>query len=39
MLLSVLLTMVIKIGVENSEDGKWIATLMSGDVEENKQEK
>lgn len=38
MLLSVLLTMVIKIGLENSEDGKWIATLMSGDVEENKQE-
>lgn len=34
MLLSVLLTMVIKIGLENSEDGKWIATLLSGDVEE-----
>lgn len=34
MLLSVLLTMVIKIGLENSEDGKWIATLLSSDVEE-----
>ncbi|NLC09270.1 MAG: AI-2E family transporter [Gammaproteobacteria bacterium] len=36
MLLSVLLTMVIKIGLENSEDGKWIATLLSGDVEDSK---
>lgn len=36
MLLSVLLTMVIKIGLENSEDGKWVATLLSADVEDSK---
>jgi len=34
MLLSVLLTMVIKIALENSQDGKWLAILLSGDVEE-----
>ncbi|HUH57973.1 MAG TPA: AI-2E family transporter [Pseudomonadales bacterium] len=34
MLLSVLLTMVIKIGLENSQDGQWLAILLSGDVEE-----
>lgn len=34
MLLSVLLTMVIKIGLENSQDGKWIAILLSGEVSE-----
>lgn len=34
MLLSVLLTMVIKIGLENSQDGKWLAILLSGDVAE-----
>lgn len=36
MLLSVLLTMVIKIGLESSQDGKWLAILLSGDVEEEK---
>lgn len=36
MLLSVLLTMVIKIGLESSKDGKWLAILLSGDVEEEK---
>lgn len=39
MLLSVLLTMVIKIGLENSQDGKWLAILLSGDVEEQSIEK
>lgn len=34
MLLSVPLTMIIKIGLESSQDGKWIAILLSGDVEE-----
>ncbi|WP_093328995.1 AI-2E family transporter [Thalassotalea agarivorans] len=35
MLLSVPLTMVIKIGLENSEDGRWLAVLLSGeDIEE-----
>lgn len=34
MLLSVLLTMVIKIGLENSQEGKWLAILLSGNVQE-----
>ena len=34
MLLSVPLTMVLKIGLESSEEGKWFAVLLSGDVEE-----
>lgn len=34
MLLSVPLTMIIKIGLESSQDGKWIAILLSGDAEE-----
>ena len=31
MLLSVPLTMIIKIGLESSEEGKWLAVLLSGD--------
>ncbi|MGB1197988.1 MAG: AI-2E family transporter [Thalassotalea sp.] len=31
MLLSVPLTMIIKIGLESSEDGRWLAVLLSGD--------
>jgi len=31
MLLSVPLTMIIKIGLESSEEGRWFAILLSGD--------
>ena len=31
MLLSVPLTMIFKIGLESSEEGKWLAVLLSGD--------
>ncbi len=33
MLLSVPLTMIIKIGLESSQEGKWFAVLLSGDDE------
>ncbi|WP_462158554.1 AI-2E family transporter [Pseudoalteromonas sp. GB56] len=39
MLLSVPLTMVVKIALEESEEGRWLATLLGGDVEPPKDEK
>jgi AI-2 transport protein TqsA len=39
MLLSVPLTMIIKIGLENSEEGRWFAILLSGDDEVKKPNK
>ncbi|QEY58044.1 AI-2E family transporter [Pseudomonas sp. C27(2019)] len=39
MLLSVLLTMVIKIGLESSQEGQWLAILLSGDVEKKRADK
>lgn len=33
MLLSVPLTMIIKIGFENSPEGRWLAILLSGEAE------
>ena len=33
MLLSVPLTMVVKIALEESEEGRWLATLLGGDAE------
>jgi AI-2 transport protein TqsA len=38
MLLSVPLTMIIKIGLENAEEGRWFAILLSGDDDINELE-
>ena len=39
MLLSVPLTMIFKIGLENSDEGRWLAVLLSGDEEDTSQQK
>ena len=39
MLLSVPLTMIIKIGLENSEEGRWFAILLSGEDDINEPDK
>jgi AI-2 transport protein TqsA len=38
MLLSVPLTMIIKIGLENAEEGRWFAVLLSGEDDINELE-
>ena len=37
MLLSVPLTMVVKIALENSEEGKWLALLLGGEEQVNEE--